>query len=71
MLRRKSDSKVLWSGSTDTGNFGSFGLKTSMRDCSNVAGATKNNAYVVAWDARSSKWGKAVDVSTGCSQTTL
>jgi hypothetical protein len=71
VMRRKSDNKALWSGSTYTGNFGSFGLKTSMRDCSNVAGATKNNAYVVAWDARSSKWGKVVDVYTGCTQTTL
>lgn len=71
VMHRKSDNKEIWSGGTYTNNFGSFGLKSPMRDCSDVPGVPKNNAYVIAWDAKSSKWGKAVDVSTGCAASSL
>jgi hypothetical protein len=62
--------KLLWSGNSPVGNLGYIYVETPLRDCSGEDYAVKNNAYAQALDARSSKWGKPLDLTVGCKRTT-
>jgi hypothetical protein len=61
----------LFSALAPVDNLGYTGVQTSLRDCSQVPDATKNNAYARAYDARASAWGKELDLSTGCTDPVL
>ena len=67
----RENNRELWSAYAPVDNLGFTGVETPLRDCSSYADAPKNNAYARAYDARASAWGKAIDLSTGCSDTIL